>query len=342
MAHTIQRLGRGSDAQLGFSVEGTYGTGVVPVTFFPEYTTFSLEPTNTIIEPASWRPGRRAKRNDMRAVLNDGGTGSFEVEVPRNQATHNGMLKLWRWMFGGTPTVVQQGGTTAYLATFQPGDVTAAGTSLTLQEGVPEFSGVVQPITLYGTKCAGATITADPGGNLRASFDINAQTWNESDDLATPAYDTGLVPWTWSSAFSVSRAGVVLPGVKSFSIGFTRGLNTDRGRLADGTGKRAQPYETDLIACTIDLSVEWTDITKTWDDLSSDTGNAYVITFTGPQISGLYYYVWRFTMQETHLLGDPPDVTAPTEVLQSVKLEALDDGTNPVCKLEVISTDTAV
>ena len=248
-----------------------------------------------------------------------------------------------RQPFGhGVWTCMKVGPSTAYLQTYQPGAMTDANkTSLTIQTGVPLYSGAVEPFTFAGCVCKGWSAACSPGEMLEVTFDIDAQLHQHTTDLAAPSYSAAAL-FNWTQAPNVKLTGATLAGVRGFSVAVENGLNVDR-LLLDGTGKRARPVESALRSCILELEVEPTDLTKTWDDMVTDTGRVWVVELVSTQaIETTYYYTWRLTIPEGHLVGDPIDVGGPDEVLQTVRIEALDNGTDPLYKLEVQSTDTAI
>ena len=109
MAHTITRLGRGSDSQIGWKKEATYGTSAAPVNAFAEAFNIGLAPRQETIKSKGWKPGLRGPRHNMRVPWNRGGEGTVGLEVKQN-----GYLGLFQWAIGGTNTCAQQGGTVAY------------------------------------------------------------------------------------------------------------------------------------------------------------------------------------------------------------------------------------
>jgi hypothetical protein len=336
MAHTIARLPRGSDSQVMIKKQTAYGTAVVVDTALEAFS-IGLIPRQEIIKPKGWVPGRRGERTTGRVAWNRGGEGPVSIEVPQA-----GSLGLWQAAFGGTNTCAKQGETVAYLATFQPGAMTVAnGCALTVQTGVPDYDGDVEPFTFRDTFVKSWQATCEEGGMLEATFDLDAAHYTHATDLAAPTYGTPTY-FSWVDSPHVTSGGSTLAGVRGVNISVETGANFDR-LLYDNTGLRAIPVESALRKCTLELECEFSDITKTWDDLASLTTRALVVSFTGATaIAATYYPYWKFTIPAAQLVGEPPAATGPEEIIQSVKFEALDNGTDPLYKLEIMTTDVAI
>lgn len=332
----ITRLGRGSDSQVMWLKQAAYGTAVT-VTSELECFSIGLIPRQSTIEPKGWVPGRRGKRDTGRIPWNNGGEGPIAFEVGQT-----GQLGLWQAAFGGSNSSAQQGGTAAYLHTFQPGAMTVAnGCALTVQTGVPEYDGDVQPFTFRDCFVKGWSATAEPGGMLEATFDFDAAHYATATEIAEPTYVSPTF-FSWVDAPNITLAGSTLAGARGVNITAENGLNCDR-RLYDGTGLRAIPVESGLRSCTVEIECEFSAMASTWNDFVSDTTRALVIVFTGATaIASTYYPYWKLTIPAAQLVGEPPSVSGPEEIIQTVRFEAEDNGTDPLYKLEVMSADTAI
>jgi len=337
MAHTLTRLPRGSDSQFGFKKESIYGTAVV-VDKFLEAFSLGLVPNPRPIEPKGWKPGLRGKRHDADIAWVDGGAGAIGLEVPRA-----GSLGLWQAAFGGSNTCAIQGAGPAYLATFSPGAFTVAnGCSLTMQLGVPMSDGTVEPHTYSGCFIPSWKVSCEAGGILEATFDVVAKAFSHTADLAVPTYAAAPTYFAWPMQPNVKRAGTTLPGVRSASVSVESGLNTER-RLWDGAGAMALPLETELRSCTLELEVEPTSMAINWDDIADGTMRAWVVELVGTTaIAATYYPTYRLTIAAGKVIGDPISVDGPDEVLQKLTIEARDNGTDPLYKLEIMTTDTTI
>ena len=337
MAHTVTRLPRGADAQVGFAVETTHGTAVPVDQFIRHIPPMGFKPRIGRFESGAFNPGliTRASAGDI--MYNDGGEGSLPVEL-----TRKGMLKLLRWAIGGTPTSTVQGATTAYLHAFEPGSMQAAGSSLTMQGSYVTAAGVIEPLTLAGCKCASFELSGDAGGPVLGSFALDAQTYDHATDLATYVGPTEHVPFFWTNTAVVKRAGTVLAAVRDWKLSVNNNLKTD-GRYVDGTGKRVQPIEAGYREATLELGVDLSDLSLTFDDMVADTGRAWVVEYVGAIIASTYPYTLRITIPDGHIVTDPPDgAPADGPSPQTLTIQARSNGTDAPFKVEVIETATTV
>ncbi len=337
MAHTVTRLPRGADGQLGYKVESTHGTAVTVDEFRRHILPLGIKPRIGRYKSEAFVPGLHTRYISGDVMYNDGGEGQVKVELTRLD-----MLELLRWAVGGTPTSAAQGGTNAYLHTFEPGSMSAAGTSLTIQEGIPSYAGVVEPFTFAGCKCKSFELSGEPDSIVVFTADVDAQSYSHATDLETPTYPATHVPWVWTNAAVVKRAGSALAAVKSWKFSCDNGLKAD-GRYFDGTGKRFEPREDAYREPTLELDVDLADLSLTFDDMASDTGRAWVVEYVGALADTGYYYTFRLTIPAGYIVSDPPGADSAEEPAGStLTIEARDNGTDAPYKIEVISTETAV
>lgn len=345
MAHTISRSPRGVDAQVGFAVETQYGLQVTPPTVFLATTSggIGLKPRNeNKLQSAARFPGRISRNYGSDIAIEAGGEGPLAFELQRAN-----MLKLWRWATGHDATPVKQGATTAYLTTFlknvASSRMDAAGTSLSVQTGIPFRTGAVEPFDYMGVMCPGFSVTCEAGSIATCSFDTDAQSFKHDVDLVAPTYPAEYMPLGWYSASAVKRAGTVLPGASSATFTAENGLasSTER-RYLDGTGKGVRPIVTADPTATLELTVEPSDMALTVDDWKTNTPREWVLEFVGDTIATPYKYTWRVTIPAGYVQGDPPGEPGDDQVTQSLKIEAADNGTDPLYKLEIIETAATI
>ncbi len=343
MAHTITRSSRGADAQFGYAVESSYGTVVSPVTSFLPVTSggIQLRPRTGVLESAGRIPGRISDPANLAIVYDDGGEGSLAFELLRSD-----MLKLWRWAIGHNATPAQQGATAAYLTTFEK-DVSSSqmngtGTSLTIQTGVPMRTGAVEPFTFDGCKCPGWEMSCDAGAIATVTFNVESASCVHDVDLATPTYSATYAPLGWYSASVVKRAGSALDGVRSVKFATENGISGSDYKLFDGTGLRAEPVLQSNISAVLDLEIEPSDLSKTYDDWRSNTPRAWVVELVGATIASTYKYTWRLTIPEGYIQGEPPVPGGDEAVTHALTIKANDNGTDPLYTLEVMETASTI
>lgn len=151
-----------SAAQLGFKTETTAGTTVTPDLFIP-FTSESLDRSQPALESDGIRTGRLVRDDEE----SNGGlisvTGSTSGDLPVK-----GVTSLFKSMIGAVNTT----GSGPYAHAFTPSDTLV---SKTLQVGVPDGSGTVQPKTVAGAKCASWEIAGAEGAFVTWNCDWIAQ-----------------------------------------------------------------------------------------------------------------------------------------------------------------------
>jgi hypothetical protein len=338
MAHTIARDARGSQGQVGYKAESSYGTAVTVDTFLPAVLPIGLIPRIGVLETKARIPGRIAAPSSRNVHYDDGGEGPLTFEL-----TQEDLLVLLKWATGDEPTSAAQGGTAAYLHTYEynvaAAKMSAAGTSLTIQTGVPMSGGGVEPFTFAGCKCLGFEVSAESDGFGQITFNVDAQSAVHTTDIATPSYPATHVPFSWRSETVVKRAGSALAGVRSAKFSLESGLTTDR-RLWDATGKRAEPKLNSDPVAKLELEIEPSDLSLTYDDWASNTSRAWIMEFVGAEAATGYDYTFRVTIADGYIQGEPPSVSGEELLTHNLTIQANDNGTAPLFKIECINLAT--
>jgi len=342
MAHTITRDSRGSQAQLGYKVETTYGAAAVVDSFLPTVPPIGLKPRVGMMSSAARVPGRISRLISSDVHYDEGGEGTLTLE-----ATQADMLEFLRWAIGDAPTSAAQGGTAAYLHTFEKNLAAAAmsiaGTAMTIQTGVPMRGGAVEPFTFSGCKCMSWGLNCSPGEIAQLEFTIDAQSAVHTVDLATPTYPAKHAPFSWRDAAVVKRAGTALPGVNSVAFTAENGLTGSDRKQFDGTAKYAEPKLSGEPSATLALEIEPSNLALTYDDWASNTGRAWIVEFVSPTAAAAgYYYTFRITIPDGYIQGEPPEVNSEELLTHSLNIQANDNGTDPLYKVEVISLEASI
>lgn len=342
MPHTISRDPRGSQAQIGFKAESQYGTAVVVDTFLPAVHPIGLKPRIGQLQSNARVPGRISRRHSGDVHFNEGGDGTITFELTREN-----LLEWFKWATGDAPSSAAQGGTAAYLHTYEKNMAAAAmnvaGSSMTIQVGIPFRSGAVEPFTFAGCKCMGWSLSCAPNEIAQVSFNIDSNSCVHTTDLATPTYPATHMPFAWRDAAVVKRAGAMLVGVNNVSFNVENGLSGVDRKQFNGTGKYAEPMLSGEPTATIEIEIEPDDLAKTYDDWVSNTGRAWVIEFVSPTAAATgYYYTFRVTVPDGYIQGEPPEVTGDELVTHNLTIAANDNGTDPLYKVEFINLQTSV
>lgn len=331
----MPNTGVGLLTTFGCAEETVYGTSVAPDRWF-EITTEALERKNTILRSNGLRSGAiHSRRSSRRVVSAQQGGGTFTMEVPTS-----GFGRLLKHALGGTPTVVQQGGTPAYLQTHAMGS--NAGKSLTVQKVIRDgANAVVQQFTHVGAKVLSVEFSISVDQLLLATVTLDGRKEEISTAVAAPTYPSNK-PFHFGQVNVLTLAGAAVAKVTNATIKIDRPQKTD-GFYLGGAGLKSEPTENDFPMISGSLTAEFDSANKTalYDAFAADTALALVLTFTGAQISGIYNEFISFSIPAIHLGGETPKLGGPGVVSVTVPFEAGWDGTNADMTVTYQSVDTA-
>lgn len=330
-------VGSGIAASLGIVAESTYGTYVAP-TRWHEINSADLKKVKNTQQGRGLAAGRLAPHEGRRVVTTLGGAGTVTAEVQNKQ-----MGLLLNGLMGGTPTVVQQAATAAYLQTHTLSD--NVGKFYTVQVGVPDTAGTVRPYSFLGTKVLGAQFSSDIDGLLMADWTLDSRDVTEGESLAAPSYPTGLKPFHGVElAVKVGSsygAESEVSGVTGVSVNIQRGQKTDR-YYAGQDGLKAEPLLNDFAEISGTINADFTDKTIWADRFAADTQFSLVLEWVGPLIADTYYETFRIKLPACFLDGETPSVNGPDVVNTGFPFVARYDGTNAAAIIEYMSVDTAI
>lgn len=331
----MPNTGVGLLTSFGTAEEVTYGTAVTPDRW-QEIVSESLERKNTILQSNGLRAGSiHTRRSSRRVVSAQAGEGSFTIEVPTS-----GFGRLLKHALGSTPTVVQQGGTPAYLQTHAMGS--NIGKSLTIQKVIRDgANATVQQFTHVGAKILSVEFSVSVDQLLLATFTVDSRQENVSTAVAVPSYASNK-PFHFGQVNVLTLAGGAVAKVTGASIKFERPQKTD-GFYLGSAGLKSEPIENDFPMISGSLTAEFDSAAKTalYDAFAAGTAVALVLTFTGANISGIYNEYISFSIPAIHLIGETPKVGGPGAVTLTVPFEGAWDGTNPDTTVTYQTVDTA-
>lgn len=329
-------VGSGLGSSLGVAAESVYGTYVAP-TRFVEFSKEDFKKIKNTIQGGGLAAGRLVQLGSRRVVTDEAAEGSLELDVP-----NKGFGLLLQHVMGATATVVQQGGTPAYLQTHTFAD--NVGKSLSIQKGVPDTGGVVRPFTFRGGKVKALELSCAKGGHLMSKIDFDFQRASEVEVLAAPSMPIGMSNWSFAQmAVKIGAFGAEasVSGIKKFQLNIERGMNTER-IYAGGLGFKEEPIMNAFAKITGSIESDFKDKTILADRFASDANFSMIWEFTGPVISGAFNYLFRVKLPMTFLDGDTPGVDGPDIINGTFPFVVQSDGTNQICTIEYQSIDTAV
>jgi hypothetical protein len=329
-------IGSGIAAQLGVAPETTFGTYVAPTRFY-EFATEDLRKTKNIAQGQGLAAGRATPLATRRTVTGTAVEGSVAMEV-----TNTKFGLILAHLFGGTPTVTQQGATTAYMQSHTVGD--NFGKSLSIQVGVPGTNGTVNPYSFLGCKIASAEFSCALGENLTVNLGIDGRDVTEAQALATASYPTANRPFNFGQMtvkLGTYGSETSVTGVKGASATIERPMNTER-QYAGSSLLKAEQIWNDFLTVSGSLDTELVTKGDFVDRFTSDSVTSMVLEWVGPLIASTYYETFRLKFPAVYFDEGAPTVGGPDIVAPSVSFTALSDGTNAPVIAEYISTDTTI
>lgn len=306
------------DWSVGMGKESVYGTAVT-VNRFLEFTDAKpFTPDLGIKQGAGIRPGSRVARSGRRVTTIRQATGDISVEL-----FSKGLgLLLEACMGAGASTMVSTG---LYQQVFTLADDLP---SHTIQHGIPNADGTINPVTWKGCVVSGFEIGGAVGdiGTLKSTWDV--RDWDTSVAYATPSYPSGgqlftvekATIFTGALTAPTTTALATMPtpvaGVKDFKLAVSNQVVADR-HFAGASGLKAKP-KPGTRQPTLEMSVEYG---------ANDLRDAYL----GQVPLGMLIHLsagadqTQLVLPEIKLNGDLPEGGPDAIASQAIKADVLDN-----------------
>lgn len=324
-------IGSGLSAQLGGKKETTYGTPVT-VDQFWEFGSETLKLDKNYILSRQLRAGRTFQSSSRRTATTRSAAGNITLEVPT--------LGFGFWidlLHGNTVTPVQQAATTAYLQTHNIG-TTAPDKSATIQVGRPDTGGTVRAFTYTSAMVTSWQLNFALNEFLIAEFGLDAQEELTATALATASYPTGLQSFNFTQG-SIYIGGVLAANILGGSIQGGLPRKVDRFYMG-ATGLKAKPIQNDYATAGGTLNTEFTNLTQ-YGLFTAGTISEVRLEFISSALAGTAIpFSVKVTMAACGYEGETPNVSGPDVLDQPLPFVALDDGTNPPVKIEIMEQRT--
>lgn len=322
----------GSQSVVGVSpFEATFGAATVVDRFY-EFVSESVTRENRILQSQGLRGGYLPRGGGRRVNTGHSAAGDLQLEV-----ASKGFSRIMQWILGGTPTIVQQAATTAYLHTHVMGSL--LGRSANVQKQLRDSAGTeIETFHYRGTKVNTATFAIATDGILNLTLGLDTR--EERVDVA-PAASSYLT----SNLFHFQQAAITVAGsavadVSDASITVNNNLNTDRRHLGNA-GLKAEQVDNGFRSVSGTFTAEFS-ATTLYNLFAADTAAALVLTFTGPVIAGAFNEKVEITIPEIHLTGSTPTVGGPELISVPQPFDAAYNGVDSPIQVALTTTDTAV
>lgn len=261
-------LNTGLAAQIGVKAESVWGTAVTVDRFFP------IDPDGIklggagipeLLRSKAVIAGRTLPRGDQRASGNITPTPSFGFEL-----YDRSIALLWTHILGSNATT----GAGPYTHTATPGDL--VGKSLTIQAGVPDVAGTVQPFTFAGCKIGKAQLACKAGEIATMGIDVVARSVTTATALATASIASTINPMTFvQGTLSIGGSSV---NVEDFTLDIDNVLDGGFRSLGSQTITR-EPTAADHRKIMGKGTLEFSGLTQ-FNRHNTNAQAAVVLTFT--------------------------------------------------------------
>jgi len=320
------------DTFCGVAQESTFGTAIT--TGFRGYEATSDTFTREVqyIESVGFRQALQTVRSDRHDTISIGASGSIETDV-----LNKGHGLIIKHMLGGSSGPTQQGGTAAYLQTFESSDDGPTG-SYTVQLPRADSAGSLQSFTYEGCVPTGFTVTQNLDEALKLTVDFDSENEQQTTSASSPTYPSSADPFVYTDA-TIEIDDSAVNTFSSFSLTGDLGMNTER-RFLKGSATKLQPVRSSVPSYTGSIDGEFTNAQyEAFRD-----GTIFKLEFIAQQstaIAGSYYPKFHITIPKVKFTGSTPVASTDDLTRLSLPFVVLWDGSNAAVKVEYQSTDTS-
>lgn len=325
--------GSGLASQLGVVKDVTYGTRQAPAKFY-EYNSESLQIHRNRIGSRGLRAGRLAQNSTRVATVSRKWDGGLNLEIP-----NQGFGTILDLLHGLTPTVVQQGGTAAWLQTHLLA-TSDPNKSATFQVGTPDIGGTVRVYEYVSGLVSAFKFSCQQGGFLECELTLDGQDRTTSQALASASYPSNLRSYHFGQSSATINSVAYIDVFDSVEISGVLKRNTDRFKIG-GILTQAKPILSDYYDMTIAFGGDFKDLSFT-TLFDADTLVPITVKFNGPVIAGSYTEFIEFTATACMMDDQDPDVSGPDVVQQPLSFSVYDDSSNAPLTVKYMSLDTAI
>jgi hypothetical protein len=318
----------GIDTQFGFIGEGTFGTYATPTRFLP-FVDEAIQLQIDRDESKSLRSAQLYDRTDQWAAGKRAAAGDMNFEV-----ANKGFGLLLKHC-GGTSASAASG--TGFKYTITPGDL--FGLSATMQIGRPDIANTIQPYSYLGCKIIEWELSQKISEFLNLKASINAQDETTSQTLATATAPAETEVFHWSM-LALTVGGSAFDAI-DFSFKNVNALKVDRFHLR-GARLAKEPITNAKRMATGSLQGDFESLTA-YNRYVNGTVVPIVATWTGTTTyDTALFHKLVLTLTNCRFDGDTPNVKNADVLAQTLPFKVLDDGTNPVWKIEYYTGDSSI
>jgi hypothetical protein len=335
------------DASVGLKKESVFGTAVVP-DHFVEFNSEGFKWEPKFVQGNGMRVGTRGPRAARRSLVSQSASGDLEIDLP----TKGAGIFFEAAMGAGASTAVPSA-SGAFQQNFSPA-ATDFLPSYTIQKGVPQLGGSMQPYTYPGMMCSGFELTAALEAIVKLKTNWVGREQVTSTALAAPSYPAGAELFTFLHG-SIAIGGTVTPrttttpasggqsvaDILDFSLSYENNLDGG-GQAFGGGGKATRKKAVGALAVTGKVTAEYDNNTLR-DAYLAQTDLELLMTFRSlVPITGSVFPTLQIHVPCIRLEGDTPTANGGDIVKQSIGFTGLENLTAPMIAVTLVTTDTAI
>lgn len=278
-------VGSGVGSSVSTGIEESYGSFATPTQLIPDASCeLKINPHFEQGSPA--RAGQLVDESADHVWTTADAGGSIKTTV-----YDKGMLRLLGSLMGGLNSVTPSHvGGNAYQTVFPVNP--QQGSSLTIQEGIPQTSGTVVRWDTLGAKVTEAAFDLSASGTLEGTWTIDAQDRvRSSSSITSLDYLTSQLPFAWQQCtvkLGTYGSEVEVDGINKWSGSFKRTVANSRFNIGNVTtatyasyGIKDEPIDNGRFVITGTLDTEYLSEAEFVDLFLDQTPTSLIVSFTG-------------------------------------------------------------
>lgn len=311
------------DGSIGLILESIYGVNPGPVTRWFEYIDESLNFDPTRVQGKGLRVGGRLARSGRRVTPMAQAKGDLQVE-----AVSKGMGLLWNLALGSSVSTLVSAGVFQQVHTL--GD---APPSATIQKGLPQVGGTVDPYTFVGMMVAGLELDFPNGDLVTAKFTFDGKDVGTGTAYAAPSYATspnlfhfanGAITsgaLTAPTTIALGSGASVLADIRGGSLSLQNNLVDKRFNYGGG-GRKSKPVP-GLRSLSGKLDIEY-DSNVFAQAFLNDTPMNLILTWQGAALAAGFETL-QVIIPEIKFDDELPNTNGTDLIVQGMQFTGLDN-----------------
>lgn len=323
----------GLGAQLGIATETRYGTFAAPVTFQ------RIQPPTLLVDPNYFDSFELGGQGLVQASnLHAQTTRTAGGDIPFTPLD----MGLGKWLNLLHGNVVTPGAMTGGLwrQLHNIGLTAPTGKSASIQVGMPQVDGTVQPFSYVGSKVVNAVFRLAVGGAVTVTFAIDAQDEDVAQTLGTATYPAAAKVFNFINASGEFDDVLIADCITEATITIPIPMKTDRFCIGGGALKK-EPVVNAEMQPTAELAMEFSSMTN-YTAFRAARLRKFELNCAGSTTSGTYKSALNFALASTDTIRGNPTISGPDILTQNLTLKVLNDSTNAPVAIEYISQDSAL